>query len=108
MRYTRPPSPASDTRLRPNFLRITPARKPRTECCCHPVAVIIAAIVVPDGARSISITCACLLSVRWARARGCSDGRCRRTREICCAALREVELAALLRTIVFLVLELDV
>ena len=32
-----------------SFLRTTPARKPRTECCCHPVAFIIAAMVVPSG-----------------------------------------------------------
>ena len=42
------------------FLRTTPARKPRTECCCQPVVCIIAAIVVPDGDRSIAMTRACL------------------------------------------------
>ena len=31
--------------MRPSFLRTTPARKPRTECCCHSVAAIIAAIM---------------------------------------------------------------
>ena len=39
-----------------SFLRTTPARKPRTECCCQPVACIIAAIVVPAGDCSIAIT----------------------------------------------------
>jgi hypothetical protein len=32
-----------------SFLRTTPARKPRTECCCQPVSFIIAAIVIPGG-----------------------------------------------------------
>jgi hypothetical protein len=40
-------------------LRTTPARKPRTECCCQPVAFIIAAIVVPVGNWSIAITRDC-------------------------------------------------
>src|SRR5215470_8254085 len=41
-------------------LRTTPARKPRTECCCQPVAFIIASIVAPAGDFSIPITRACL------------------------------------------------
>src|SRR6516225_5710412 len=41
-------------------LRTTPARKPRTECCCQPVAFIIASIVAPAGDRSIATTCDCL------------------------------------------------
>src|SRR3954454_24619363 len=49
-------------RFRPSFLRTTPARKPRTECCCHSVAVIKAAIVVPAGERSIARMRACLVS----------------------------------------------
>src|SRR6478672_2343783 len=40
-------------------LRTTPARNPRTECCCQPVAFIIAAIVVPAGDRSIAMTRDC-------------------------------------------------
>src|SRR4051794_879227 len=51
-------------RLRPSFLRTTPARKPRTECCCHSVAVIKAAIVAPAGVRSIARMRACLVSAR--------------------------------------------
>src|ERR1700704_5309878 len=51
-------------RLRPSFLRMTPARKPRTECCCHSVAVIMAAIVVPAGARSIAMVRAGFVSGR--------------------------------------------
>jgi hypothetical protein len=38
-------------------VRTTPARKPRTECCCQPVAFIIASIVAPAGDRSIAMTC---------------------------------------------------
>src|SRR5674476_63215 len=60
----RPLSPRSETRLRPSFLRTTPARKPRTECCCHPVAVTIAAIVTPEGVWSIATIRACLVSGR--------------------------------------------
>src|SRR5262245_31353061 len=42
-------------------LRTTPARKPRTECCCQPVALIIAAIVAPAGDCSIAMTRDCLV-----------------------------------------------
>src|SRR4029077_3455752 len=62
MRYTRPFSVGSETRLRPSFLRTTPARKPRTECCCQSVTVMIAAIVAPVGIRSIAMMRACLVS----------------------------------------------
>src|SRR5258705_6176346 len=64
MRYTRPLSVCSEMRLRPSFLRTTPARKPRTECCCHSVAVMRAAIVAPVGVRSIARMRACLVSER--------------------------------------------
>src|SRR5437660_6424038 len=40
-------------------LRTTPARKPRTECCCQPVAFIIAAIVAPADDCSMAITRDC-------------------------------------------------
>jgi hypothetical protein len=33
----RAPSPFSDSSVRPSFLRTTPAKNPRTECCCQPV-----------------------------------------------------------------------
>src|SRR3981189_2449185 len=66
MRYPRPLSLCSETRLRPSFLRTTPARKPRTECCCQSVAVMIAAIVVPVGIRSIAMMRACLVLGRAA------------------------------------------
>ena len=60
----RPLSVTSETRLRPSFLRTTPAKNPRTECCCHPVAVMIAAIVAPVDDRSIATMRACLVSGR--------------------------------------------
>src|SRR5467141_1208756 len=62
MRYTRPLSVCSETRLSPSFLRMTPARKPRTECCCQSVTAMIAAIVALVGTRSIAIMRACLVS----------------------------------------------
>lgn len=46
-----------------SLLRMTPARKPRTECCCQPVACIIAATVAPAGDRNMAITRACLEDV---------------------------------------------
>src|SRR5258705_13851986 len=38
--------------------------KPRTECCCQSVAVMIAAIVAPAGARSIATIRLCLVPGR--------------------------------------------
>src|SRR5258708_3902401 len=43
-----------------------PARKPRTECCCQSVAVMIAAIVAPAGVRSIATIRLCFVSARGA------------------------------------------
>jgi hypothetical protein len=40
------------------------ARKPRTECCCQPVAAMMAGIVVPVRSCSIAMTCAFLLPAR--------------------------------------------
>ncbi len=37
-----------------------PAKKPRTECCCQPVAFMIAGTVVPWGRLRSAITVACL------------------------------------------------
>src|SRR5262249_31304280 len=51
-RYMRSPSAFSDVSVKPSFLRTTPAKNPRTECCCHPVAFMMAAIVVPLGCLS--------------------------------------------------------
>src|ERR1700694_6093945 len=42
MRYTRSLPTFSDTSVSPSFLRTAPAKKPRTECCCHSVIFIIA------------------------------------------------------------------
>src|ERR1700733_8303778 len=50
----------SDTRFSVSFFLTTPARKPRTECCCQSVAFMIAAIVVPFASRSIASTVSCL------------------------------------------------
>jgi hypothetical protein len=47
--YTRLPSTFFELSLSLRRLRTTPARKPRTECCCQPVVFIIAAIVAPVG-----------------------------------------------------------
>src|SRR5438094_1767033 len=63
-RYMRSPSALSDVIVKPSFLRTTPAKKPRTECCCHPVVFIIAAIVVPLGCLSSLRTVSCLVPVR--------------------------------------------
>src|SRR6516165_7050813 len=59
----------SDTKERPSLLRTTPAKKPRTECCCQPVAFMMAAMVAPCWRWSISITRACFES----RADGFAD-----------------------------------
>src|SRR5438445_8368963 len=63
-RYMRSPSALSDVIVKPSFLRTTPAKKPRTECCCHPVAFMIAAIVVPLGCLSSPRTVSCLVPPR--------------------------------------------
>src|SRR6187551_3082917 len=54
----------AETRLRFSRLRTTPARKPRTECCCHPVAFINASMLAPVGARSNSTALDCLVPER--------------------------------------------
>src|ERR1700720_1029696 len=54
----------SDVRVKPSFLRTTPAKKPRTECCCQPVAFMMAAIVVPLGCLSRARTASCLVPLR--------------------------------------------
>src|SRR3954453_15924619 len=56
----RSPSNFFEASLSLRRLRTTPARKPRTECCCQPVAIIIAAIVAPPGDCSIAMPWACL------------------------------------------------
>src|SRR5207245_4244973 len=58
-RYTRVPSTFFDPSLSLRRLHTTPARKPRTECCCQPVACIMAAIVAPAGDCSMAMTRDC-------------------------------------------------
>jgi hypothetical protein len=48
----------------PRLLRTTPAKKPRTECCCQWVARMMAAIVAPSGRSSIASTRACFEPAR--------------------------------------------
>src|ERR1700692_2062848 len=91
MRYTRPLSVCSETRLRPSFLRMTPARKPRTECCCHSVAAIIATIVAPAGARSMATIWACLVPGGVA---DLGDAGADRLRDVGLAVFRAVERVA--------------
>src|SRR5438477_75206 len=57
----RSPSTLSDVRVNPSFLSATAAKKLRTECCCHPVVFMIAAIVVPLGFLSRARTVSCLV-----------------------------------------------
>src|SRR6476620_5676087 len=87
-RRRRPFSVGSETRLRPSFLRTTPARKPRTECCCQSVTVMIAAIVAPVGIRSIAMMRACLVS---GPAADLDDAGADRLREAGLAVFRAVE-----------------
>src|ERR1700737_4747842 len=56
----RSPSTFSEVRLRPSFFLTIPAKKPRTECCCQSVPLMMAATVVPLGWRSIASTASCL------------------------------------------------
>src|SRR5258708_28722891 len=49
----------SETSFSLSFFLTTPAKKPRTECCCQSVSFMIAAIVVPFGCRSIPSTVSC-------------------------------------------------
>src|ERR1700731_1938973 len=55
----RSPSTFSEARLNFSFFLTTPAKKPRTECCCQSVAFMIPAMVVPLGSRNIARTVAC-------------------------------------------------
>src|SRR5258705_11569854 len=56
----RAPPTFSDVRLSLSFFLTTPAKNPRTECCCQSVAFMIAAIVVPFGRCSSFSTTDCL------------------------------------------------
>src|SRR6516164_9239715 len=57
----RPDFVFSDSSVSPSFFFTTPAKKPRTECGCHPVTFEIAAMVVPLLARSRPRTRSCLV-----------------------------------------------
>ena len=67
-RYTLVPSTLLDKSFSFNLLRTTPVRKPRTECCCQPVACIMVAIVAPEGDCSIATTCDCFEPGSFVRA----------------------------------------
>src|SRR6266850_3285043 len=91
MRYTRPLSVCSETRLSLSFLRTTPARKPRTECCCQSVAVTIAAIVAPADVRSIAMMRSCLV---WGPVADLDDAGADRARDLGLLVFRAVERVA--------------
>src|SRR6266511_1579537 len=74
MRYRRSPSVFSDSSVSLSFLRTTPAKNPRTECCCQPVAFMMAAMVVPLGWLNIANTFACLEFERGVAVVGFSAG----------------------------------
>src|SRR6516164_10565581 len=57
----RPDFVFSDSSVSPSFFFTIPAKKPRTECGCHPVTFEIAAMVVPPLARSRPRTRSCLV-----------------------------------------------
>jgi hypothetical protein len=58
------PNNLSLRKRKKSFLRTTLAKKPRTECCCQPVAFMMAAIVVPLGCLSRARTASCLVPLR--------------------------------------------
>src|SRR6516162_11874404 len=60
----RSPLAFSEVSVNPSFLRTTPAKKPRTECSCQPVAFMMAAIVAPLGCPSRLRTASCLVPLR--------------------------------------------
>src|ERR1700694_3949704 len=55
----RSPSILSEASVKPSFFLTTPAKKPRTECCCQSVAFMMAAMVVPFCRRSSARTACC-------------------------------------------------
>src|SRR5258708_34091102 len=79
--------------MRPSCLRTAPARKPRTECCCHSVAVTREAIVAPAGVRSIAMMRACLV-LGPAAGTGLDDAGAGRLRDTGLATFRAVERVA--------------
>src|SRR6516164_11045053 len=67
----RPDLVVSDSSVSPSFFFTMPAKKPRTECGCHPVTFEIAAMVVPSLAWSRPRTRSCLVVLPLER-----DARC--------------------------------
>src|SRR5689334_13058507 len=65
----RTPSTTADFKSSLRRLRTTPARNPRTECDCQPVAFVSAAMVAPPGARSMFIAADCFVPDRTAKTR---------------------------------------
>ena len=61
---TRSPSDFSECSVSPSFLRTTPARKPRTERACRPVASLMAVTVAPSGRLNSASTAACFELLR--------------------------------------------
>src|SRR5712664_3106725 len=80
---------------------MTPARKPRTECCCQSVTVMIPAIVAPVGIRSIAMMRACLVS---GPAASLDDAGADRLRDAGLAVFRAVERVAAFGLVLGLVL----
>src|ERR1700745_4147486 len=67
----RPDFVFSDASASPSFFFTTPAKKPRTECGCHPVTFEIAAMVVPPLAWSRPRTRSYLVLLPLERDRRC-------------------------------------
>src|SRR6516162_10570354 len=67
----RPDFVFSDSSVSPSFFFTIPAKKPRTEWCCQPVAFEIAAMVVPPLAWSRPRTRSCLVVLPLKRDAGC-------------------------------------
>src|SRR6185437_11750473 len=67
----RPDFVFSDTSVSPSFFFTTAAKKPRTECGCHPVTFEIAAMLVPSLAWSRPTTRSCLVLLPLGRDRRC-------------------------------------
>src|SRR5262249_122618 len=63
----RPDPVFSDSSVSPSLFLTVPARKPRTECGCHPVIFEMAAMVVPSVAWSRPRTRSCLVLPPLAR-----------------------------------------
>src|SRR5215475_14655312 len=67
----RPDFVFSDSSVSPSFFFTTPAKKPRTECGCHPVIFEMAAMLVPPFTWSRPRARSCLVLPPFARDRRC-------------------------------------